>query len=186
MCRLFQRYICDVGFDRPEPSPMGRDSSTSVPRRRDLPSAFLIDLWHYSSSDRSSYQTTQPLRSYNPHMASTASQCQCQHVFSALKEPQPTSNTAKRSIMPHSTETEWESGAATDLKAIPPHSTVSSAKSKSRSRARASKLKSAFPILKATNLKLSAVVVAAATDDRGRGRWTMPPKPPPPLCQMAV
>ena len=165
---------------------MGRDSSTSVLHRRNMPSAFLIDLWHYSSSDWSSYQTTQPLRSYNPHIASTASQCQCQHTFSALKEPQPMSNTTKCSIMPHLTETKWESRAATDLKAIPPHSTMSSAKSKSCSQAQASKLKSAFLILKATNLKLSAVVVAAATDNRSRGHWTMPPKPPPPLCQMAV
>ena len=67
--------------------------------------------------------------------------------------------------MLHSMKTEWEFRAATDLEAIPPYSTMLSARLKSRTQAQASKLKSALPILKATNLKLSGVVVAAAMDD---------------------
>jgi len=151
-----------------------------------MPSAFLINLWHYSSSDQSSYQTAQPLQSYNPHMASTVSQCQCQHTFSAPKGLQPTCNTAKCLIILHSMKTEWEFRAATNPEAIPPYSTASLARSKLCTQAQASKLKLALLILKATNLKLSAMVVAAAMDDRGHSRWTLPLKLPPPLCQMAT
>jgi len=83
-------------------------------------------------------------------------------------------------------KTEWEFRAATNPEAIPPYSTASLARSKLCTQAQASKLKLALLILKATNLKLSAMVVAAAMDDRGHSRWTLPLKLPPPLCQMAT
>jgi hypothetical protein len=81
--------------------------------------------------------------------------------FSALKEPQPTNDIAKR-FMPHLSKTETESEAAASFfsSALPP--------AKSKPRNQVIKSKSALPVLKA-NSKASTTAAAAAEDD-GRRR----------------